>query len=49
MDKRVYMRASKEYTDELEKLKWDHSEITLKIDFKTPITKKICFRVCEYS
>ena len=49
MDKRMYMRASKEYIDELEKLKWDHSELTLKINFKTPITKKMCFRICEYS
>ena len=49
MDKRMYMRASKEYIDELEKLKWDHSELTLKINFKTPITKKLCFLVCEYS
>ena len=49
MDKRMYMRASKEYIDELEKLKWDHSELTLKLNFKTPITKKMCFRICEYS
>ena len=49
MDKRMYMRASKEYIDELEKLKWDHCELTLKINFKTPITKKMCFRICEYS
>ena len=43
MDKRMYMRASKEYIDELEILKWDHSEPTLKINFKTPITKKNVF------
>ena len=49
MDKRMYMRASNKYIDELEQLKWDHSELTLKVNFKTPITKKLCFLVCEYS
>ena len=49
MDKRMYMRANKEYIDELEKLKWDHSEPTLKINFITAITKKMCFQVYEYS
>ena len=43
------MRASKGYTQELEKLNRDHREFTLKIDFKTPITKKKRFWVYEYS
>ena len=42
-DKRMYITASKEYTDELEKLNRDHRELTLKINFKTPITKKNVF------
>ena len=37
------MRASKGYTQELEKLNQDHRELTLKINFKTPITKKRAF------
>ena len=37
------MRASKGYTQELEKLNRDHREFTLKIDFKTPVTKKSVF------
>ena len=45
----MYTRASKEYTDELEKLNLERSELTLKINIKTPITKKMCFWVCEYS
>ena len=43
------MRASKGYTQELEKLNRDHRELTLKINFKIPITKKKRFWVCEYS
>ena len=35
------MRASKGYTQELEKLNRDHRELMLKIDFKTPITKSV--------
>ena len=49
MEKRMYITASNEYTEELEKLNREHSELTLKINFKTPITKKMGFRVCEYS
>ena len=49
MDKRMYITASNEYTEELEKLNRAHSELTLKINIKTPITKKMGFRVCEYS
>ena len=41
MEKRMYITASNEYTEELEKLNWEHSELTLKINFKTPITKKM--------
>ena len=37
------MRASKGYTQELEKINQDHRELTLKINFKTPITKKRAF------
>ena len=37
------MRANKAYAQELEKLNQDHRELTLKIDFKTPITKKSVF------
>ena len=37
------MRASKGYTQELEKLNRYHRELTLKIDFKTPITEKGVF------
>ena len=40
-DKRMYITASKEYTDELEKLFF--KIFTLKINFKTPITKKNVF------
>ena len=45
----MYRRASKEYTDELEKLNLERSELTLKINVKAPITEKMCFWVCEYS
>ena len=45
----MYRRASKEYTDELEKLNLERSKLTLKINVKTPTTKKMCFRVCQYS
>ena len=41
MDKRMYITANNEYTEELEKLNREHSELTLKINFKTPITKKM--------
>ena len=37
------MRASKGYTQELEKLNRDDRELTLKINFKTPITIKSVF------
>ena len=37
------MRASKGYTQELEKLNQDDRGLTLKINFKTPITKKRAF------
>ena len=45
-DERMYpdRRASKGYTSELEKLKLDDSEQTLKINLKTPLTKTC---VCE--
>ena len=43
------MRESKGYTQELQKLNRDHGELTLKINFKTPITKNSVFWVYEYS
>ena len=37
------MRASKGYTQELEKLNRNNRELTLEINFKTPITKDSVF------
>ena len=34
------MRARKDYTDELEKLRRDDSELVLKVSLKAPATRK---------
>ena len=43
------MRRSKGYTDELEKLTRDDSNITLTVELKAAATKKMRLRVAGYS
>ena len=43
------MRASKDYTGKLAKLKHDDIQLVLKVNLKAPITKKVRFQNWGYS
>ena len=50
-DKKLYidMRRNKGYTDQLEKLTWDNSDLLFKVKLKAAATKEMRLRVTGYS